>query len=322
MMRDAIFNFAKQFAWEPVIERPSKKRYSRVIVAGMGGSHLAADLFRAADPSVSLSVHRDYNLPSIAPHERASTLVIASSYSGNTEETIDAFKEARKKGIATAAISVGGKLGELSRRARVPYVRMPNTGIQPRSALGFSMKGLCALMGFHRINDELSRLAKTLKPIALEEKGKALAQSIKGAVPLVYASADNEAVAYNWKIKFNETGKIPAFYNVVPELNHNEMTGFDRTSKNVALSKRFHVLFLTDTKDHERIQKRMSILQKLYRQRGLVYTTIPLHGAQRWMRIFSSLVLADWVAYYIALVYGAEPEQVPMVEEFKKLMQE
>lgn len=319
-MSDAILNFAKQCAWEPVVERPAKKIFKRIIVAGMGGSHLAADILRASDPSLPLSVHRDYGLPPIAPHERASTLVIASSYSGNTEETIDAFKEARKKGIATAAISVGGKLGELSRRARIPYVQMPDTGIQPRSALGFSVKGLVALMGLHRVNEELSHLAHTLKPAAFEKKGKALARSIKGSVPLVYASARNEAVAYNWKIKFNETGKIPAFYNVMPELNHNEMTGFDHTSKNTALSRRFHVLFLVDNNDHPRVQKRMSILQKLYRKRGLMRTVIPFRGTNRWMSIFSSLVFADWAAYYTALQYGAEPEQVPMVEEFKKKM--
>lgn len=319
-MRDAIVGFAKQFAYTPVVERPLRKKFNHTIVAGMGGSHLAADLLKSADPTLSLQIHRDYGLPSIPKSERPQTLVIASSYSGNTEETLDAFKAARAMRVACAAIAVGGKLGRLARKEGVPYVQMPNTGIQPRSALGFSIKGLAALMGLASLNRELTILVKTLKPQVLEQRGKAFARTLKESIPLIYASARNEAIAYNWKIKLNETGKIPAFYNVLPELNHNEMTGFDHTPKNKKLSKRFAVIFLVDTEDHPRIQKRMNILARLYRARGLTCHTIPLRGANRWMKIFSSLVLADWTAYYTALAYGAEPEQVPMVEEFKKLI--
>ena len=319
-MQDAILKFAQQFAWEPVVERPRKRAFKRIIVAGMGGSHLAADLLMSVHPEIPMGIHRDYGLPHIAQSDLRHTLVIASSYSGNTEETIDAFKEARRRGVATAAIAIGGKLGTLARKTRVPYVQMPDTGIQPRSALGFRIKGLCALMGFDAVNAELVQLSKTLKPALLEHKGKALARALKGSTPLICASVRNEAVAYNWKIKFNETGKIPAFYNVVPELNHNEMTGFDHTSKNAMLSKRFAILFLTDEDDHPRVQKRMVILAKLYRQRGLVCTLVPFRGKNRWMKIFSSLILGDWAAVHTAGLYGAEAELVPMVEEFKKLM--
>lgn len=320
MMRNAILDFAKQFSYEPLVERPLKRTFKKIIIAGMGGSHLAADALASADQTLPIKVHSDYGLPYIPKNERASTIVIASSYSGNTEETLDAFKEAGKQHIARAAIAVGGTLEKIARVARVPYVKMPDTGIQPRSALGFSTKGLAALIGLSSVNKELSRLSKTLKPAALEKKGKMFAKTLKGTIPLIYASATNEAIAYNWKIKFNETGKILAFFNVLPELNHNEMTGFDCTQKNTALSKRFSVIMLSDTKDYPRIQKRMSILASMYRSRGIQCFAIPLRGDNNWMKIFSSLVLADWVAYYTALQYGAEPEQVPMVEQFKKMM--
>lgn len=320
MMRDAILDFAKQFFWEPVVERPRKRLVKKIIVAGMGGSHLAADILQSVHPELPLRVHRDYGFPHIPASERSSTLLIASSYSGNTEETIDAFRDAGNMKVARAAIAIGGTLEALARRARVPYVQMPDTGIQPRSALGFSIKGLAALMGLSSIETELSLLAKTLKPLVFEGRGKALAKTLKGSIPLIYASAQNEAVAYNWKIKFNETGKVPAFYNVLPELNHNEMTGFDHTAKNVQLSKKFSVIFLADEDDHPRVQKRMTILRKLYRSRGLASIIVPLKGSNRWMRIFSSLILADWAAVHTAALYGAESEQVPMVEEFKKLM--
>lgn len=320
MMHDAIMGFARQFAWKPEVERPVKRTFKKIVIAGMGGSHLAADLLKSADPTLPLVVHRDYGLPFVLSSERSSTLVIASSYSGNTEETIDAFRDAGNMKVARAAIAIGGTLEALARRARVPYVQMPDTGIQPRSALGFSIKGLCALMGFSSIEAELSLLAKTLKPPVFEGRGKAFAKTLKGSIPLIYASVQNEAIAYNWKIKLNETGKVPAFYNVLPELNHNEMTGFDSTRKNALLSKRFFVIFLGDDHDDPRIQKRMIVLRRLYGAKGLRCAVIPLKGSNRWMKMFSSLVLADWIAYYTALLYGAEPEQVPMVEEFKKLM--
>lgn len=320
MMRDAIVEFAKQFYYAPEVEHPRRKKYQHIIVAGMGGSHLSADILKGYDPTLPITVHREYGIPFITPEKRKHTLLIANSYSGNTEETIDALHEAQKQGIDCAALSVGGTLMKLARKARVPYVRMPDTGIQPRCALGFSIKALVALMGLDSVASDLSRLAKTLKPLTLEQKGKTLARRLKGAIPLVYSSSVNESLAYNWKIKFNETGKIPAFYNVLPELNHNEMTGFDVQPQTEKLSKRFYVLFLRDSADHPRVIKRMDIIKRLYGQRGLPCESIALNGTTRFQRMFSSLLLADWAAYYTATQYGLESEQVPMVEEFKKMM--
>ncbi|MDP2630753.1 MAG: SIS domain-containing protein [Candidatus Uhrbacteria bacterium] len=320
MMRDAIVEFAKQFYYAPEVERPSRKKYQHIIVAGMGGSHLSADVLKGYDPTLPVSVYHEYGIPYIASEKRKHTLLIASSYSGNTEETIDAFQEAGRQGIDRAALSVGGTLMKLARKEKVSYVQMPDTGIQPRCALGFSIKALVALMGLDSVANDLSRLAKTLKPLASEQKGKALARQLKGMIPLVYASSANESLAYNWKIKFNETGKIPAFYNVLPELNHNEMTGFDVQPSTEKLSKRFVVLFLRDTQDHPRIMRRMDIIKRLYAQRGLLCENIALNGTTRFQRMFSSLLLADWTAYYTATQYGLESEQVPMVEEFKKMI--
>jgi glucose/mannose-6-phosphate isomerase len=320
MMRDAILEFPKQFYYAPDVQRPSRKKFTHVIVAGMGGSHLAADVLKGYDHTLSIVIHRDYGVPYIAPEKKKHTLLIASSYSGNTEETIDAFHQAGKQGIARAALSVGGTLMRLARAARVPFIRIPDTGIQPRCALGFSITALAALMGLERVIAELSGLSKTLKPLSLEQQGKSLAKQLKGSVPLVYASTPNEAVAYNWKIKFNETGKIPAFYNVLPELNHNEMTGFDIAPVTEKLSKRIKVLLLKDGADHPRVITRMNVLSRLYRKRGLEVIPIALRGKTRFTRMFSSLILADWAAYYTAAQYGLESEQVPMVEEFKRMI--
>ena len=156
----------------------------------------------------------------------------------------------------------------------------------------------------------------------MKEEGKNLAQTLNGSIPLIYASRVNTSLAHIWKITLNETGKIPAFYNVFPELNHNEMTGFDLKERTKHLSERFHFIFLRDQNDHPLVQKRMDVTAQFYRQRGLKVEMLELKGKTVFHKIFSSLLLADWTAYYLALHYGVDPEQIPMVEEFKKLISE
>ena len=321
MMNEAIKKFPEQFLFEPVVENKEKLgRYERFVVLGMGGSHLAADLIAAWKPALPLVVHAGYGLPSIPDEALKKTLVIASSYSGNTEETIDGFEGAGRRGIARAAIAVGGRLRELARSEGVPFVQFPDTGIQPRSSIGFGLKALLCLMGeteaLAGIGNLPERLASRMDDC--EKEGKALAEQMRGFVPVIYASDRNRAIAYNWKIKFNETGKIPAFYNVFPELNHNEMTGFDLADSTRALSERMFFVFLEDSADLAKVQKRMAITRGLYADRGIGVASIVMTGEDVFEKIFASTLIADWAALYTAKFYGVEADQVPMVEEFKK----
>lgn len=321
-MYNAIKNFNSQFEYKPEIEGSlSLKGIKTFIAVGMGGSHLAADILNNYDPTLNIVIHKNYGLPVLPKNVLRSGLVIANSYSGNTEEVLDAFNLALQRKLNVAAISIGGKLIELAREHKVPFIQIPDTGIQPRSALGFHTKALLKIMGKARELSEITQLADLLKPEDFEAQGKELAERIKDKVPVIYASEANQAIAYNWKIKFNETGKIPAFYNVFSELNHNEMTGFDAKDSSRHLSQNFMFFLLTDNDDHPQIQKRMGILKKLYEDRGLQVEVSRLTGKNKFHKIFSSLVLADWIAYYTARQYNLEPEQVPMVEEFKKLIQ-
>lgn len=145
-----------------------------------------------------------------------------------------------------------------------------------------------------------------------------IAGEIKDRMPVIYSSRKNLALAYNWKIKFNETGKLPAFFNVIPEMNHNEMTGFDFVEKTKYLSEKFAAIFLFDTSDIPQIQKRMAVSQKLYEDRKIKSLKVFVSGSSCAEKTFKSLILADWVAYYTAVSNGADPEKVPMVEEFKR----
>ncbi len=334
MMREAILNFAKQFKFRPKVEGGKLKKFKKFIVAGMGGSHLAGGIVKTLKPELDIVIHNDYELPPQfdlsrpsgtlpTPGEgkvRGKTLVIASSYSGNTEETISAFELAIKNNLPVIAIATGGKLLELAKQHKIPYIELPNTGIQPRSALGFSLLAFLKVMKQSDLLKEAKRLSQILRPSDLEQTGKELAAKLKGFVPVIYSSARNMSVPYNWKIKFNETGKIPAFYNVFPELNHNEMTGFDVKDTSRGLSEKFYFIILRDSEDHPQVQKRMVVLEKLYRDRKLPVEIIELSGATKLEKIFSSLLLADWVAVHTAQNYGLETEAVPVVEEFKKLI--
>ncbi len=337
-MYDAIKNFPKQFSFNPEIKSEEKLlKYKWYIVAGMGGSHLAADILKVWNPNLLLVIHKNYGLINLSEEILKDSLVIASSYSGNTEEVIDAYEKAKENNIPLAAISVGGNLLKQAIADSIPYVKIPDTGIQPRQGLGFFAKAILSLMKEEKALADISKLSESLKPRDLENKGKELAENLQGYVPVIYSSSANEAIAYNWKIKFNETGKIPAFFNVFPELNHNEMTGFDIKEKTKNLSEKFYFIFLYDKTDHQRIQKRMEISKKLYQERKLPVVKIELAASQErgeprpdklsgregqnsFYKIFSSLILADWTAYYTAKLYGVEPEAVPMVEEFKKLI--
>lgn len=321
MMSDAIKNFATQFSFEPIIEQGSSlSRYEHYLICGLGGSHLAADIIKCLLPEKQVIIHSDYGLPYLPEHEQKSTLVILSSYSGNTEETISSFEAAQLMGLPMLVIATGGELLAMAKRSGVPYIELPNTGIQPRSALGFSLRAMLKAVAEDDLLAESSELVKKLQPASLEAEGQKLANSIQGKVPVIYAAQDKRAIAYNWKIKMNETGKIPAFCNVLPELNHNEMNGFDYMLSNETLSKTFCFIFIRDHKDNERISKRFDILKKLYNDRGLTVHELWLEGVSKLEAIFNNLLIADWLAFHTATLYGAEAEQVPMVEEFKSLM--
>ena len=320
-MRQAILDFPKQFTFSPVVENASGlARKPSVIVAGMGGSHLAADILKAGDPTVNLFIHSDYGLPPWSLARLQETLLIASSYSGNTEETLDAYEAAGDLGMSRAVISVGGRLLEAAERDGVSCIHLPQTGVQPRSAIGLSLVALAKLLGRGDLLAELASLTLTLPAAAFEAPGRKLADELHARVPVIYASSANVAVAANWKIKINETGKSPAFFNVFPELNHNEMTGFDKRDASAPPSSGFAFVFLNDADDHLRTRRRMEVTAELYRARGYAVHEMELEGATRFERLFNSLLLADWMALSLAERCGLESEQVPMVEEFKKLV--
>lgn len=317
-MEQAILNFNKQFLFEPIVVNADKlKKYKHYILGGMGGSHLAAGILKSYSPGIELYVHRDYGIPQFDEEFMKDSLFIANSYSGNTEEIVDFAEEAYDRGFDVAVIATGGMLIDFAKENNLPYIIIPNDGIQPRSALGYSLVALAALVGENDCLQDAKKLSGALNPESLKNTGEELASVLKGKVPVIYSSLSNLSVSYNWKIKFNETAKVPAFYNVFPELNHNEINGFDLAEDIKYLADNFHFIFISDSEDNPQIIKRMEVTESIYQTKGMPVTRIYLEGNGKLERIFRSLLVADWAAVAIARANGVDPEAVPVVEDLK-----
>lgn len=322
-MEESIVKFANQFGYKPKIENEEKlKEFDHIILCGMGGSHLSADLLKTIKPGVNIYVHKDYGLPPYEDEFLNRGLLVASSYSGNTEEVISFFEEAVKRGYEVFVLSTGGRLIEMAKEKNFPYIQIPNTGIQPRLAIGYSIIALATIMDDQKLLSDLSDLQRNLLPKKLKEDGQKIAEIIEGKTRVIYTSNRNMSIGYNWKIKLNETGKVPAFYNMFPELNHNEMQGFDINERTQKFADDFYFIFIKDSGDHPRVQKRMDITKRLLADKGFRTILIELDGSNILEKIFNSLLLADWTALSLANIHNSEPEQVPLIEEFKKRLVE
>jgi len=322
-MRQIILAFPSQFLVGIEKAKKIKKsgKFKKVVVCGMGGSALAADVLRllARDLKIKvpLHIHRNYSLPYWVNKD---CLIISVSYSGNTEETLSAFQEASRKKLPLITISSGGKLASLAKRRNIPLVKIPQ-GLPPRMSLGLQFSALVTcLSNCKLLNSELNNLlslGKKLQPQKLEKQGKLLAKKLKNRIPIIYASYQNKELARIWKVKFNENSKIPAFSNYFPELNHNEIVGF--TLKNLNF-KNFQGLMLWDKSDFPRNQKRMKLTADILKQKRIAVDFIEINGKDNLSKVFSNLLLSDWTSYYLALSYKVDPTPVKIVEDFKRRM--
>jgi len=311
-MEEAIIKIHKQFSYVPKVHNTDAlASHKQFILCGMGGSHLSAGILKMWKPGINLYVHKDYDLPPYDESFLEDSLLIASSYSGNTEEVLSFTEAALERGLSVAVITTGGALLELAKKHHLPYIQMPNDTVQPRTALGYSLIAIATFVNEPGCVSDVHRLGETFRAEMYRSFGEDIANEIGDALPVVYTSSANLNIAYNWKITFNETGKIPAFYNIFPEVNHNEMQGYDEYNHPV------HFIMLRDTADHSRVQKRMSITADMLEERGYNVTTLLLPGNTLLEKVFISLAIADWTALSVAEAKNSDPVAVPMIESFK-----
>lgn len=302
------------------------RKINNVIVTGMGGSALAALVLKSLTFStinVPFEIIRGYDLPDYA---NENTLVIASSYSGNTEETLSAYEQAKKRGSQLAILTSGGELIRKAQDEEIAYVELP-TGSQPRMATIAGLKGLVALFTTFKVIDssllsELTKLSTWLEseisawlPTVPFEKNysKQLASVSIGKTPVFYGSAITSPIAYKWKISWNETAKNLAFFNEYPEFNHNEFMGW--TSHPV--EKPFVVFDIRSSFDHERISKRFDLSDKLLSGKRPAANVINLKGETPLAQLIWGAVLADFSSVYAGILNGVDPSPVHLIEKLK-----
>lgn len=321
MIADYPHQFGKGF--ELITKTIIKTPVERIVVTGMGGSALAGDLINCAfedEMKSPLLISRNYN---ISHPLDENTLVVVISFSGNTEETISSYKQAIEAGAQVVAIASGGKLLEMVMRDGVEYIKLTkeSTNFQPRMSSGYVfaiLTGLVTKAGFLPLlaEKQVNEMSVRLSTFSTEIQGKQLGESLFGTIPLIYTSDKYWPIARIAKIKLNENSKIPAFWNVLPELNHNEMVGFSNTKDN------YRILMLRDLQDNHKISERMDATGAILRERpiGLKATVWDMIGETKLEKIFLTLMVMDWASYYLAMKMGINPTPVKLVEDFKIVM--
>ena len=306
-------------------------RARSVVIAGLGGSAIGGDLMRAIyEPvlRVPVIVSRDYHIPGFAG---ADTLVIAASYSGNTEETLASYERARKQDAPILVVTTGGELAMRAEGDGVPLIRIPS-GLQPRAALGYSFVPLvvaaCKLeLMPTALLDDLDEMIAALNAMRdacnpdvpqTRNRSKQLAASWLSKVPVIYGSqSERGVIAYRWKCQINENAKALAVWNVLPELDHNESVGWSGQRGQARPTSDFRVVFLRDEHEPEQIRRRVDLTKQIVGKHAAGIDDVWPMGESGVARALSLVYLGDFASCYLAYTYGEDPTPVSAIDWLK-----
>jgi len=301
-------------------------RVNRVVVLGMGGSAIGADLVGGlvSLARASLTVSRGYSLPSSIDRQ---TLVVASSYSGTTEETLSGFAEALKLDCPKLAITTGGDIAKMAEQSSVPVFRIDYEA-PPRAALAWSLVPLLAFL--HRIGlvadkdarlDTVARLLDGLaarcgtETVTAANSAKLLARRLQDRLIVVYGAGFLTAVAQRWKTQVNENSKGWAFYEVFSELNHNAIEGYRHPGE---IKGNVSVVMLWSPFLGKRLEQRYRVTADILRRSGVKHEMVEGQGNDRLSQMMSLVYLGDWASYYLAMLNGVDPSPVDRIAYLKK----
>jgi glucose/mannose-6-phosphate isomerase len=295
-----------------------------LVVCGMGGSAIGGDLALAAlgdRATRPIYVVRGYAIESWTPPE---TLVLCSSYSGETEEVLACFEAAGAAGARRVVLTTGGSLAEAARAEGLPVIGVPS-GMQPRAAVLYGIVGAleCATVcgaapSLHSEIDTATALVERL----VEEWGpdssegslpKRLARELQGKLPVIYGSGPTVAVARRWHTQLNENAESAAFWSELPEANHNEICGWERGTETAPLA----AVFLEDPDQHPRIGRRIELMSQEVERSGAPALRVKARGESRLDRVLSHVLLGDLVSVYLAALEGVDPTPVEAIERLK-----
>jgi glucose/mannose-6-phosphate isomerase len=326
-----IADFYKQVEEAVRIGKDSKiklnvKGIQNIVLTGLGGSAIGGDLLRsylAEELEVPFMVNRHYVLPEFVGKN---TLVIVSSYSGNTEETISAHKDATKRKAKVLCISTGGETARLARKFKQPWIQIP-PGLSPRAALGYSFFPLLVALsklGLIKLKEkdikETIQMLKTKavlysNPESAENAPLKLAEQLKGKLPIVYSPMEHlDTVNVRWRGQIAENAKQLSSGHMLPEMNHNELVGWKVLTD---IMKQMHVIFLKDSGTHKRVAIREDITMQIIAQYAGMVTEISSEGKSLLTRLFSLIYFGDWVTLYLAILNNEDPEPVAVIDFLK-----
>jgi len=295
-----------------------------ILICGMGGSAIGGNLANAAlgdRRTKPLMVIRGYSLPSWATPEWT---VLCSSYSGETEETLACYESAGALGAKRTVVTTGGRLAEMARADGVPVIPLPG-GFQPRAAVAYMIVAaleVAALCGAGpRLTSEIDVAASHVEqlvaewgPDAAEDSlAKEIARGLLGSTPVIAGAGLTTPIAYRWKTQINENAKQPAFWHELPELDHNEIVGWEG-AREVG---RFSAVFLDDSDAHPRVKERMDITERLIAGNAVASFRLETRGQTAIERVISLVFLGDLVSIYLATLRGVDPGPVKVIDELK-----
>jgi glucose/mannose-6-phosphate isomerase len=309
-----------------LIPLPSEIR--ALVVTGLGGSAIGGDLLRSiAGPQLKLPlvVNRDYDLPGFLD---SSSVLFACSYSGNTEETLSAYAQARGAHASIICITSGGRLEQMASADGVPALLIP-AGLPPRAALGHSlitlMAAVQALGLIPKIDEsvgetvELLKLLRTRYGLQNPEKtnrAKTLASSLRGKIVAIYGSSGmTEGTAFRWRTQIAENAKNLAFHHVLPEMNHNELVGWVYPQD---VLRSIGVILLRDKGDHAQVQRRFDLTRELIKGKAGVLHEVWSEGNTRLARLMSLIYLGDFVSLYLSYLNEVDPTPVKVIDYLKR----
>lgn len=287
----------------------------RIIVCGMWGSALylplVQDLLIHHGLDIRLESCSSYTLP---PYDKNNTVVICASHSGNTEETISCFHEARKQNAFLVTFTSGWQLMNLSTEHHIPTYQIP-TGLQPRLSTGYFVTALLDLL--EQLWYSVQFIQDALRQDAIQidtQEAQKTAQELLGKTPIVYTTDVMKSMSLISKIKLNENSKTPAFAHYIPELNHNEMCG--------RMWHTMHPYFIIFTSQftHARNLRRIKIMKELFEKEGYSVQVITPQWTTLEAEALRIYQFIDYVTYFLAEAQGTDPEPVQMVENFKKML--
>lgn len=295
-----------------------KKKYSRVIICGMGGSGISGTIAQALYPDILIFTNNDYEIPYRID---TSTLGILISYSGNTEEILSDYSLLSKKGADRIIISSNGRL--LKKKAMAKII-IP-AGLPPRGALGYLFTPIPVIL--HRCGllqktpqYDLASLVRFLETeqSTIVRKAQVIARKIDKRLPVIYVNSFRyQPVAKRWQCQFNENAKILAHINTIPEMNHNEIVGFGFPK---FLKRNNMVIMIHDPKAHPRNKLRARLLPRIVEKDMPSVTSIEPRGKTSLQQVFWSIWLGDYISYYCAKLSGVDPLPVKRIEQLKKLL--